>query len=82
MPQQHIHCSVNNCHYWSQGNICSANEIVIVDDSFGAKQPDRIDHNMAKQITPTPVESCMDTCCKTFVHKNDPDIKVDSTYRI
>ena len=64
MAQQHIHCSVNNCHYWSQGNNCSANEIIVVDDSFGAQQPDRVDHNMAKQIAPTPVENCMETCCK------------------
>ena len=25
---QHIHCLVENCHYWGQGNVCQANEII------------------------------------------------------
>jgi len=82
VPQQHIHCSVNNCHYWSQGNKCVANEIIVVNDAFGAQQPDHVDHNMAKQITPTPVQSCMETCCKTFVEKGASNTSVDNTYKI
>jgi hypothetical protein len=40
---QHIHCLVDNCHYWSEGNRCQANEIMVTSDSFGATQPDEVD---------------------------------------
>ncbi|WP_031515756.1 DUF1540 domain-containing protein [Desulfofalx alkaliphila] len=81
MAQQHIHCSVNNCHYWQNGNKCMANEIVVVSDDFGAQQPDYVDASLAQQIAPTPAENCMQTCCKTFVHKNSSQIKADKVYR-
>ncbi|MEG6615810.1 DUF1540 domain-containing protein [Peptococcaceae bacterium 1198_IL3148] len=82
MPQQHIHCAVNNCHYWAQGNKCVANEIIVVNDAFGNKQPDRVDHNMALQLSPTPAQTCMETCCKTFVQKGSPNITADKAYKI
>ena len=77
MNQQHIHCSVNNCHYWKNGNICDANEIVVVSDRFGAEQPDNVDANMVGKFSPTPVDKCMDTCCKTFVTEGSGKIGVD-----
>lgn len=67
---QHIHCSVNNCHYYGQGNKCLASEIVVVNDQFGAAQPDNVDATQASTYPPTPAQSCMQTCCKTFVQKN------------
>ncbi len=75
--QQHIHCSVNNCHYWANGNMCHANEILVTSDRMSDTLPDRIDAPMAAQIAPTPVETCMESCCKTFVAKNSPEINVD-----
>ncbi|MGI6345238.1 MAG: DUF1540 domain-containing protein [Bacillota bacterium] len=68
---QHIHCSVSNCHYWSNGNKCLANEILVTRDSIGANQPDNIDATQAATIPETPAQSCMDTCCKTFVSESD-----------
>jgi hypothetical protein len=79
--QQHIHCSVSNCHYWQQGNRCVANEIVVVSDKFGDTQPDYVDATMASTIQPTPADSCMDTCCKTFVEKGSKNINADGVYR-
>jgi hypothetical protein len=78
---QHIHCGVNNCHYWSEGNKCEANEIVVVSDKFGNAVPDSIDATMASTINPTSVSSCMETCCKTFVEKGSKHIKSDGIYR-
>ena len=43
---QYIHCGINNCYYWSEGNKCTANEIVIVSDRFGNAVPDSIDATM------------------------------------
>lgn len=54
---------------------------MVVDDQFGSQQPDHVDHSMAQQLAPTPVGSCMETCCKTFVEKGSPNIDVDRTYR-
>lgn len=74
---QHIHCIVNDCHYWNQGNNCNANEILVATDQFGNNQPDQIDATMAKQLTPTNAGTCMSTCCKSFVTKGSDKIDVD-----
>ncbi len=79
---QHIHCLVNTCHYWAQGNVCKANEIIVTSDEFGNSQPDRIDATMAKQLSPTPVNTCMATCCKTFVPKGSDKTNADSVQRM
>lgn len=70
-PKQEIHCSVQNCHYWSKGNRCQADKILVTADTVGASQPESYDVEMAAEISPTPAESCMQTCCKTFVSKGD-----------
>lgn len=80
--QQHIHCSVSNCHYYKQGNMCDANEILVTSDQIGATQPDQFDCNQASTMGPTPVDSCMESCCKTFVHKNSTSINVDGVKRL
>lgn len=79
--QQHIHCLVNSCHYWKDGNMCVANEILVASDDFGADNPDSVDAPMASRIEPTPVNTCMETCCKTFVDKGSKDIKADGVFR-
>ncbi len=82
MNQQHIHCIVNDCHYWNQGNKCIANEILVSTDEFGSQQPDHIDAAMAKQLTPATAGSCMATCCKTYVTKGSKDTSADSVKRM
>ncbi len=78
---QHIHCSVNNCHYWAQGNKCEANEIMITSDSSANQYPDRLDATQTTQFPPTPVQSCMESCCKTFVPANSRQINADGIRR-
>ena len=75
--QQHIHCSINNCHYWAQGNMCHANEILITSDKVGNTYGDSFDAGQASTMQSTPVNSCMESCCKTFVDKNSTQINVD-----
>lgn len=79
--QQHIHCSVSNCNYWAQGNMCHANEIVVTSDTIADQLPDKIDAPKATQIQQTPVDTCMDSCCKTFVAKGSDKINVDGVYK-
>lgn len=81
MMNQHIHCTVSNCHYWNQGNMCHANEILVVSDQFGDSQPDNVDATMAKQLSPTPVDTCMATCCKSFVPAGSTQVGVDGIKR-
>lgn len=78
MPSnQHIHCIINNCTYWAQGNKCNANEILVASDEFGATQPDQVDATMANQLSAYSVDSCMSTCCKTFVSKGSAKANAD-----
>ncbi len=79
---QQIHCSVNNCHYWGQGNRCHANEIIVTADSIGVSMPDEINATQASIIDATPVESCMETCCKTFVEKGSGKSDIDGVTKI
>lgn len=74
---QHIHCIVNDCHYWSQGNICKANEILVATDNFRANQPDQIDATMASRLTAESAGTCMATCCKSYVPKESKETTVD-----
>lgn len=76
-----IHCSVANCHYWKNGNICDASEIMVTSDSLGSTMPDSFDAPQASIAQETPVNSCMQTCCKTFVDANSTKIREDSIYK-
>lgn len=82
MQQQHIHCSVNNCHYWHQGNKCKANEIMVTSDQVGDSMPERFDATQAQSVAPTPASSCMETCCKSFVDKNSRNTNIDGITRL
>ncbi|MCL6610209.1 MAG: DUF1540 domain-containing protein [Peptococcaceae bacterium] len=79
---QHIHCIVNDCHYWQQGNKCVASEILVSTDAFGAGRPDRIDAAMAAKLTPASAGSCMATCCKTYVSRGSDDATLDGVKRM
>lgn len=77
-----IMCSVNNCHYWSQGNVCVANKILVTSDAVGSSADDTYDAPQASNAAPTPVNSCMETCCKTFAEKNKQNqFGVDGVYK-
>ncbi|MGI6318418.1 MAG: DUF1540 domain-containing protein [Firmicutes bacterium] len=77
-----IYCSVNNCHYWKKGNMCDANQIMITSDEIGSTFPDSIDAPDHDQLEQTPVDSCMETCCKTFVEKGSGKEKDDGVMRM
>lgn len=79
---QHIHCIVNDCHYWNQGNMCKANEILVSTDDFARQKPDRVDAKAAAQLSPMAAGSCPATACKTYVAKNSKDINADGITRM
>jgi len=71
---QHIHCIVNDCNYWKQGNMCSATEILVATDQFGLSQPEKVDTSMTAQLTPQSAGACMETCCKSYMPKGSNKI--------
>jgi hypothetical protein len=78
---QHIHCSIDNCHYWGAGNTCSASEILVTSDAMSDTLSDRIDAPLAAQVAKTPVQKCKESCCKTFVPKDAYQAREDGVRR-
>lgn len=76
-----IHCSINNCHYWKHGNICDASEIMVMHDTQGNSLPDNIDATSAQTVRQYQANSCMETCCKTFVHAGSGRINLEGVVR-
>lgn len=76
-----IHCSVANCHYWKTGNVCDASQIMVTSNETGENMPDSFDAPMASLAQETPVQTCMETCCKTFVESGSDKKDVDGVYK-
>lgn len=63
-----VKCSVSNCHFWAEGNSCSADQILIEVDGQAANAHDTEfaveagieQHHAAKSAA---------TCCETFQPK-------------
>lgn len=72
-----VYCSIDNCHYWSQGNTCKASEIMIAADSWAEQADASMDASQHMDVPTASAETCMDTCCKTFVAKNSSETDVD-----
>lgn len=79
MPK--IHCSITNCHYWKSGNECSASEVTVTSNSVGNTMPDVFNALKTSTAPETPVETNMETCCKTFVESNSPNKNFDGIYK-
>lgn len=77
-----IYCSISNCHYWKKSNKCGANQIMVTADDLGDMEPDSFDALDHAEFDQTPVESCMETCCKTFVEKGSGMEKDDGIMRM
>jgi len=80
--KQDIHCIVNDCHHWSQGNKCHAEKILVATDHFGNNNPDNVDAEMAAELVPDKAGSCMSTCCKTYVAKDSGKVKADGVNKM
>lgn len=69
-----VHCTVENCQWWDD-NYCIAQGILITSDSIGQELPESYDYPKTKSIVQehgeTPVDTCMETCCKTFTVRRD-----------
>jgi hypothetical protein len=42
---------------------------MVTHDRLGSQMPDSMDAMQASQFSQSPAQTCMETCCKTFVQK-------------
>jgi len=73
LSNQDISCIVSSCGYWSKGNKCQADHILVTTDAFSAIVKDDVDYEMSKEIAPEKAEGSPDTCCKTYKPRNSSD---------
>lgn len=70
MNQVTVRCTIDNCHYWRDGNVCDAKEILITSDMVGQRYSEAIDvqqlSTVLEEVGETPAHTCQETCCKTF----------------
>lgn len=66
MPE--VRCTVNNCHYWEQNNVCAAESILVISDD-AVSTMGRADEEIG-EIGHTPARLSKDTCCYTFRPKS------------
>jgi hypothetical protein len=76
-----IYCSIDNCNYWNQGNLCKASEIMVTADSYAKKAPDNMDAPKHNEFPQFQASTCMETCCKTFVESGSTKVGVDGVTR-
>jgi hypothetical protein len=55
---------------------------MVTSDQVGDAQPDSWDAPQASAAPPTPADSCMDTCCKTFAAKGRGQNMADDVYKV
>lgn len=62
-----VKCSVSNCHYWGEHNLCHADEIVIeIDKHAGSKIMEEYAEEMTAENHHDLAETSSATCCLTF----------------
>jgi len=70
MAEVLVHCTVDNCHYWGEGNKCEATAILITGNTTVTHFPQNVDVNdigtILETVGETPAKDCLETNCKTF----------------
>ncbi|ACL69508.1 DUF1540 domain-containing protein [Halothermothrix orenii] len=75
IPQKtHVHCTVENCKWFAEPNLCVAEKILVVSDDFARELPNEMDVEQTNQIVSqkglSPITECYQSCCKTFVPRD------------
>ena len=71
-----VHCTVNDCQFWGEGNYCMANAILVTSGTprirGRGEPPDKFGDN-SPQIGETPIQDIGDSYCYTFIKKPTPE---------
>ncbi|MGM0876560.1 MAG: DUF1540 domain-containing protein [Bacillota bacterium] len=73
MPNVEVNCSISNCTFHAEGNICGANKITI-DMDYQSKYDTEFSQELGFENRKEDANQSADTCCKTFKPKTDRDI--------
>ncbi len=65
-----VKCTVSNCQFWSEQNVCQARQILIA-----AGRPEGMDKfgQNAQRLRQTPAAISEDTYCWTFISRDEDD---------
>ena len=58
-----VNCTVNTCKYWSNSNLCTAQQIIIQSDVQGGGISPQAN---LSTLQVTPANTNDETCCQTF----------------
>lgn len=65
-----VKCSVANCHYWAEGNKCSAQEIMVEIDPHATRNFNEEFGEMGGTAHQDLARTSSTTCCQTFIPKS------------
>jgi hypothetical protein len=64
-----IRCSVGNCKFWSEGNRCMEDGILVTSDLLAGSPAGLPESGDSEDVPDTPVPTFSGTCCGTFAPK-------------
>ncbi|MEC1722692.1 DUF1540 domain-containing protein [Schinkia azotoformans] len=68
MPKVEVSCAISNCSYYGEGNICTAEKIMVEHQNHSRYDTELSTEFFAKNHTDEATMSA-ETCCKTFKPK-------------
>ena len=71
-----VNCTVNTCKYWTSGNLCTAQQIVVQNDQNGGFS----ENAQLSQLQATPAEKTDETCCQTFKNRGQESKSTSNNY--
>ena len=81
--QSHVHCTVDNCKWWGEEDVCVADKLLVVSDDFAEDLPNEQDveetEEIVNQMGRSPITDCTQSCCKTFVPRDQYDAGLAGT---
>lgn len=76
MPNVEVNCTVSNCVFHKEGNLCGAEKILVdMDYNASNKHTEFASEHDAKEITEK-ASKPQETCCKTFKPKYRRHLKL------
>ncbi|MEK4231060.1 DUF1540 domain-containing protein [Solibacillus sp. FSL H8-0538] len=72
MPNVEVNCTVSNCVFHVEGNVCGAEKIEInMDYQSKNKKNTEFASDFDLRTMPEEASKSSDTCCKTFISKEE-----------
>lgn len=66
MPKVEVSCSIANCTFYGEGNVCKADKIMVEHDAHASGYNTEFSRELTDKNHKDEVYSSAQTCCKTF----------------